>query len=289
MDGLASRARPECPRPSALGDAPGPDLGQQSGEHLRAAVRALLAPGGMTVVPPGPQDYVIMMRGVPVAPWIPRRPVADVWGAWLRYLEVLCAGWASDTPTVAANQAAPVGAASASASAWDAWRREHVWAIDARHVHEGVNALVGILTDPRHREGGVHLIGHSVGGATLLVYLTGWRAGLWPEPRLRLRSAVTLDAAVAGLAGAWSGAQRYLSAMAGDFPGVGSWAAARGIALLTVANRRDWWSHGALADLPYLGLRSGPPFTLRAQLNGSIHDGVRRMPQLVEALWGQRG
>jgi hypothetical protein len=283
MHGLASLAR--APLPPAMEHAPDPGPGQQSGEHLRAAVRALLAPGGMTVMPPGPQDYVIMLRGVPVAPWIPRRPVADVWGAWLRYLEELCAGWASDTPAGAADQVASAG----GASAWDAWRREHVWAIDARHVHEGVNALVSFLMDPRHRAGGVHLIGHSVGGATLLVYLTGWRAGLWPEPRLRLRSAVTLDAAVAGLAGAWSGAQRYLSAMAGDFPGVGSWAAARGIALLTVANRRDWWSHGALADLPYLGLRSGPPFTLLAQLNGSIHDGVRRMPQLVEALWGQRG
>lgn len=247
----------------------------------------------MVAAAPGPDDYIIMLRGVPVAPWIPRRPVAEVWGAWLRQLEDLCTGWATETPAISEDDLAPEAPTAAtravSASAWDAWRREHVWSLDAPHIHEGVNTLIDCLADSRLRGGAVHLLGHSVGGATVLAYLAGWRAGLWPAPRLRLRSAVTLDAAVAGVAGVWSGAQRVLAATPDGLHGMGAWAAAHGIALLTVANRRDWWSHGALGDLPYLGLRSGPRFTLRSQLNGSIHDGIRRMPQLADALWGQRG
>jgi hypothetical protein len=121
---------------------------------------------------------------------------------------------------------------------------------------------------------------------TALTYRAGWRAGILPPPRMRLHAALTLDAAVTGLAGVWSGAHRSLARDAGcQLNGLGAWSAEHGIALLTAANERDIWSHRALADLPYLGLRPHPCRGLRAQMNGTIHGWLRRAPQLVEAVW----
>jgi hypothetical protein len=59
----------------------------------------------------------------------------------------------------------------------------------------------------------------------------------------------------------------------------------QGISVLTVANSRDMWSHHALGGLPYLGLRLGPSLALLSQVDGAIHDMLRRMPQLVQAVW----
>src|SRR5260221_3497016 len=53
------------------------------GGELLAAVRALLALGGVSIGPPGPRDYVVLLRGMPVAPWMRLRPAADVWGTWV--------------------------------------------------------------------------------------------------------------------------------------------------------------------------------------------------------------
>jgi hypothetical protein len=246
-----------------------------AGGELLAAVRALLARGAISIPPPGPDDHVLLLRGVPVAPWIPLRPPAAAWAAWLRRLEELCVEWAglaSDAPV---------------AGGWDAWRREHVHSVDTRQTGAGARRLVAMLADPRLERGDVHLVGHSVGGAVVLAYLAAWRAGLLPPPRPRLRAAITLDAAVSGVAGVWSGIRGFLDDRTEPaLRGLGDWAAERGIAVLTATNERDVWSHRALADLPYLGLRLGPPLALGAQLDGTIHGWLRRTPQLVEALWG---
>jgi hypothetical protein len=69
------------------------------------------------------------------------------------------------------------------------------------------------------------------------------------------------------------------------FKGLGTWATDRGIGLLTACNERDVWSHRAIADLPYVGIRLGPRFGTLAQFNGRIHGLLRRTPQLVEAIW----
>jgi pimeloyl-ACP methyl ester carboxylesterase len=134
--------------------------------------------------------------------------------------------------------------------------------------------------------GEAHLIGHSVGGAAVLRYLTGVRAGSLPAPRVRVRAAVTLDAALSGIAGVWSGARTLTGRGASEgLAGLGAWAKLQEINLITICNERDIWSHRAVDDLPYVGLRLGPPFDLGAQLNGAVHGWVRRMPQIVDALW----
>jgi hypothetical protein len=255
-------------------------------------VRTLLARAGVTIAPPGPRDYVLLVRGVPVAPWIPLRPASEVWSAWLRRLEDLYAAW-SFAPGAAPVAPSPelgrplcAAAESWGSTAWDTWRRQHVLVLDARHTLAGANRLASVLTRPRIEQGEIHLVGHSVGGAAVLAYLAGWRAGLLPPPAAQLRAAVTLDAAVTGLAGVWSGALRYFAGGSeARLNGLSAWAAQRGIALVTASNQRDVWSHRALGDLPYLGLRLGPARGLRVQLNGTVHDWLRRTPQLVEALW----
>ncbi len=272
-------AAPEHERPAICVD----------GSDFTVAVRTLLAQAGVTIAPPGPRDYVLLVRGVPVAPWIPLRPAGEVWSAWLRRLEDLYAEW-SRTPTapsVEPGRTLRAAAESWAPTAWDTWRRQHVLVLDARYTLVGASRLASLLRRPRIDQGEIHLVGHSVGGAAVLAYLAGWRAGLLPPPAARLRTVVTLDAAVSGLAGVWSGARRYFaSASEARLNGLNAWAAQRGIALLTAANQRDVWSHRALADLPYLGVRLGPASGLRTQLNGTVHGWLRRAPQFVEAVWG---
>jgi hypothetical protein len=265
------------------------------GGELLAAVRAVLSRAGVTLSPPGPRDYVLLLRGVPVAPWIPLRPAAEVWAAWLQRLKELWSDW-TEALVASVTSAGPVieavadevaADADTSAPDWEAWREEHVVVVQARHALAGVDRLAALLQEERFAGSDVHLVGHSVGGATVLAYLAGCRAGLFAPPAARLRAAVTLDAAVEGLAGVWSGAARYLTTTTeAGLQGLGDWAGRQGIALLTACNERDIWSHRAISDLPYLGLRLGPPLALRAQLDGTIHGWLRRTPQLVEALWG---
>jgi len=129
----------------------------------------------------------------------------------------------------------------------------------------------------------------------VLAYVAGLRAGANAMPAVRLRAALTLDAAVAGLAGAWSGAKVHLARVTGErvmgegLRGLNAWALERGIRLLTATNERDAWSHRTLADLPYLGVRLGPRFTLRGQVNGTVHGWLRRSPEFVRAIWAPEG
>jgi hypothetical protein len=172
------------------------------------------------------------------------------------------------------------------AQGWEAWQAEHVHAVQFRRAEAGANQLAELLADPRMAGVAAHLIGHSVGGAAILCYLTGVRAGHLPTPAGHVRTAVTLDAAVSGFAGVWSGMRAFARRGETDaLHGLGAWALQRGISLLTISNERDIWSHRAIADIPYVGLRLGPPLDLGAQLNGAIHGWLRRMPQVVEALW----
>jgi hypothetical protein len=278
----------------------------QGDVDLRAAIRGLLARAGMLFAPPGPDDYVLLVRGMPVAPWIPLRPVADVWQTWLGRLEALWEEWTTQAAVAATAapssepgnrpealgpgdtaESAPEATPLPLAPAWEAWQREHVAVLQARHTGLGVRQLAALLSDWGPDQGCVHIVGHSVGGATALAYLSAWQAGTLPSPRAPIRTVLTLDAALTGLAGVWSGARQWL----GDSParglrGLGDWAARNGIAVLTLTNERDVWSHRAISDIPYLGLRLGPRIALRAHLDGSIHGILRRAPAIAEALWG---
>lgn len=242
---------------------------------LRAAIQALLAYRGIPIAPPGPRDLVVLLRGMPVAPWVPLRAASDVWATWLRQLERLWVAWdVADAP--------PPGA-----TRWDAWRSEHIVSLEARRAGIGARLLAQLLEAQSSAREAVHLVGHSVGGAAILAYLADIRAGAVPFPPVRLRTAITLDAAVTGVAGVWSGARRSLFETASKrLGGLGAWANQCGVALLTATNERDMWSHRALGDLLYLGLRHGPPRGLLQQIDGTIHGWLRRTPHLAEALWG---
>jgi hypothetical protein len=185
-------------------------------------------------------------------------------------------------------------------SGWETWRMRHIHSVEMSRVEAGLALLLPLLErlqrdeagSPLVAEGGLHLIGHSVGGAVIVAYLAGLRSRAHAAPALPLRSALTLDAAVTGLAGVWSGVKSYLHRVTGNhvmaegLHGLNSWADERGIWLLTASNHGDIWSHKRLADLPYLGVRLGSRLALRDQLDGTVHDWLRRTPEFVQAIWG---
>jgi hypothetical protein len=217
---------------------------------------------------------------MPVAPWMHLRPADDVWAAWLHGLRVLWLSWLNG------DAAATEAGANRANQGWDEWQARHVHTLEFRRAEPGSERLAELLAAPHLAHGEAHLVGHSVGGAAVLRYLTGVRAGRLPAPRARVRAAITLDAAVSGIAGVWSGARTFTQRGASEgFVGLGAWAREHDINLITICNERDIWSHRAMDDLPYVGLRLGPPLDLGAQLNGAIHDWLRRMPQVAEALW----
>lgn len=242
---------------------------------------------------PQRQDHVIFLRGLPVAPWMSTRPWQLVWSTWLARLEVLFHEWQA---TSAASDV------TSDAADWVTWRESHVHSMEARRVERGLDTLRQVLSDlitqMHARSGagpsearGIHLVGHSVGGAVILTYLAELRAHPQEMPAVSLRSALTLDAAVSGLAGAWSGAKSYLHRLTGNsimgqsLLGLNQWATEQDMRVLTVSNSGDVWSHNRLADLPYLGVRLGSRLALADQLNGTIHDWLRRTPEFVEAIW----
>lgn len=236
------------------------------------ALRDALARHQVNMPIPRPNEHVLLIRGVPVVPWIPLRPADVVWSAWLERLRALWECWAQTS--------------GAALGDWETWRAEHIHLLHAQLTPDGVRALALLLAEKGLAGEGVHLVGHSVGGASALAYLAGLRAELVEQPLARLRSVITLDAAVAGIAGVWTGTRQILGASAAQaFHGLGAWAADRGIGLLTACNERDLWSHRAIADLPYVGIRLGPRYGTLAQINGRIHGLLRRTPQLVEAIW----
>jgi hypothetical protein len=237
-----------------------------------AALRDALARHNIHIPVPLPNEHIFLLRGVPVVPWIPLRAADAVWSAWLDRLQSLWEGWGhlAGSPFVD----------------WPAWRDEHVHLLAEHHTRVGVEDLAYELSRTQLAGVGVHLVGHSVGGGAALAYLAELRAGIVDQPLARLRSVVTLDASVFGIAGVWTGTRQTLRAGAARaFKGLGAWSAERGIGVLTACNERDMWSHRAIADLPYVGMRLGPRHGTLSQIDGRIHGLLRRTPELVEAIW----
>ncbi len=247
---------------------------------LQTLIRTVLDGEQMVSVSPAPSDHVVFLRGVPIAPWIHLRPADEVWRLWLERLRELSRTW-SDEAAQSPDSMAPRD--------WPSWRATNVHMLQQDKVEAGVEQLASLLAKLASEAERAHLIGHSAGGAIALAYLAAARAGRIAAPQIPVRSVITLDAAVGGaggVAGIWSGATRYLREMGQTrWDELRQWATDQGIIVLTVANTRDMWSHRALGDLPYLGLRLGPSLALFSQLDGAIHDMLRRMPQLVQAIW----
>ncbi len=241
--------------------------------------RRLTSPVALRFSRPTLADHVIFVCGVPVAPWVQPRPACEVWAIWLQRLrEVL----AEQTDEHEGDTRQPPD------DEWRRWLEAHVHFFHVRRVREGVARLAALLGAHADEPGEAHVIGHSAGGATVLGYLAGLRNGALALPGMPIRSAITLDASVSGLAARWSDVRSYLRDVAGSgWQELSAWSQERGISVLTASNELDIWSHRALADLPYLGVRIGPTLTFRRQLNGVMHDVLRRTPQVVHAVWGQ--
>jgi hypothetical protein len=235
-----------------------------------------------TLAVPAAADFVFFMAGVPVAPWMRARPLNVTWKSWLARL---CQIVEVQLPANAVSRDGhpPIEAMDA----WEQWSALHAHAYRFRRVSTGLAWLLARLAACRGSESaGAHVIGHSAGGTAALAYLAGLRAGIFPMPGLALRSVITLDAAVHGLAGRWTNLHGFLRRAARtDLRGLGTWAREHGIALLTIANEHDLWSHPALDDIPYLRVPIGMPGALRAHLDGSIHAELRNSAQIIEALW----
>jgi hypothetical protein len=221
---------------------------------------------------------------MPVAPWMRLRPVEDVWAAWFGGLRALWASWADGSDELAPAAARPAD------QGWSAWRERYVHTLEFRRALPGSERLAELLASPQMADMAAHLVGHSVGGAAVLRYLSGVRAGRLPAPRARVSAAITLDAAMSGVAGMWSGARTFARSGSSErLDGLGAWARQHTVNLITISNEHDIWSHRAMADLPYVGLRLGPALDLGAQLNGAVHGWLRRMPEVVAALWPNPG
>jgi hypothetical protein len=228
------------------------------------------------------------------------RPWAEVWSVWLAHLEARFRTWQAGAAAAPPSDERAEGASDQShESDWTAWRARHIHSVEMSRVEAGLALLLPLLdrierdeVGGQVAEGGLHLIGHSVGGAVIVAYLAGLRTRTHAAPALPLRSALTLDAAVSGLAGVWSGVKSYLHRVTGNhvmaegLHGLNGWADERDIWLLTASNHGDIWSHKRLADLPYLGVRLGSRLALRDQLDGTVHDWLRRTPEFVQAIWG---
>src|SRR5579884_45968 len=67
------------------------------GAHVAPIAAASVWLSALRLPLPQRQDHVVFLRGVPVAPWMTKRPWQTVWSAWLARLEVLFAEWDGST------------------------------------------------------------------------------------------------------------------------------------------------------------------------------------------------
>jgi pimeloyl-ACP methyl ester carboxylesterase len=246
-------------------------------ESISRTVRDLVLHAGYSPIMPTALDHFVFLCGVPIGPWIRPRPPSQVWSLWFGALR----------ESVLPLAGADMRTARRSPATWETWADRHIHTLRFRTVWQGIAHLLECLeTLPVADGGGVHLIGHSAGGAASLAYLLALQANLLNMPRLPIRTVITLDAAVSGLAGTWTGMQHFRRYVVGaDFRDLGPWAREHSISVLTIANRRDVWSHKALGTIPYLGLSLGPALAFRSHFDGTIHEELRSAPQLIQAVW----
>lgn len=277
----------------------------------RLLARSLEYSGALPTLPlPEPDDIIIFFHGIPVVPWL-KRVGQRQWKPWLDHL----------LTTFQARY--PDRTEFASPAAWDAWLHRHVRYLEVHFARLASVRITQVATAVPPGPGALYLVGHSAGGSAVLQYLADLREGATALPARPIRVALTLDAAVTGPARAWTGwpvanerpnyidrllprlertlvlsdaaprwrhrvtwARSYLRL---PFTGLGEWARAQQIALLTVSNLADAFTHSALGDIPFARVRIGRRFDVRGMLNGRTHVCVQRDSRMPPLLWWDDG
>lgn len=251
-------------------------------------------------------DILVFCYGIPVVPWLKRIGVHQ-WNNWLDHLGATLRARYPDREDILPG--AP----------WQQWIREHVQFVETHFARSAGQRIAQVVHALPSEPGGVYLFGHSAGGAAVLEYLADLRDGLAPLPGRRIRAALTMNAAVSGLARAWSAwpvaperpsrydqviprmreylvlnrsqlrrhrritwAREYIH---NPFHALGAWAKEQNMALVTVCNVADAFSHDALADIPYLRLQIGTRFDLQGIVTGKTHLSVQRDPRVPHFIW----
>ncbi len=260
---------------------------------------------------PEVDDMLVFLFGIPVVPWLKRVGVRQ-WHQWLDHLALTMRARYPDREDIAPG------------AAWDAWVERHVHYVEVHFARIAGQRLAQLL-NAAQGSGQIYLFGHSAGGSAVLQYLADLRDGLVPNPARPIRAVVTMDAAVTGPARIWTGwpianerpgrldrifpairtylrlnpstrqvaphrvvtwAHNYVTA---PYRGLGAWARGNGIALLSVANVADTFSHGPLGDIPYICMRIGRRFDVRGIVTGKTHLCVQRDPRVPPFIWWHDG
>lgn len=263
---------------------------------------------------PEGDDILVFLFGIPVVPWLKRVGIQQ-WNMWLDHL--------AQTLRLRYPERADI----APGAPWEEWVRRHVRYIEVHFARIAGLRLAQSLNSLPQSKGSIYLFGHSTGGAAILQYLADLRDGIVPAPSLPIRAALTMDAAVTGPSRLWTGwplanerpshldhvipARRsYLrltpraeseqlgwrrsiswfhNYLETPFKSLGTWAQEEGIALLSISNVADAFTHGQLGDIPFLRLRIGRRFDLWSILTGKAHICVQRDPRMPPFLWWHEG
>lgn len=255
---------------------------------------------------PEADDIIVFSYGIPVVPYLKRVGVRQ-WNQWLDHLgETLRARY-------------PQRADIAAGAAWEAWIRDHVHYVEVHFARLAGQRIARLAANLKTGPGKLYLFGHSAGGAAVLQYLADLRDEVVPAPAVPIRAALTMDAAVVGPSRVWTGwpvapehpgrldrimpkfrtylklngakpewrthftwARDYMHA---PFRGLGAWAREQEIAVLTVSNIADAFSHRILDDLPYLEMQIGTRFDIQGFISGKTHLCVQRDPRVPHFLW----
>jgi pimeloyl-ACP methyl ester carboxylesterase len=260
-------------------------------------------------IPPLPlpdiDDIIVLAHGIPVVPWL-KRVGTRQWQIWLDHIGRLLRLRYPDRADIAPGPA------------WSQWLADHVCYVETHFARIAGQRIAQLVSALPPGTGEIYIIGHSAGASAVLQYLADLREEVVPPPSRPIRAVLTLDAAVTGIARAWTGwptapegpssfdrfwprIERYLRLdrpqpswrrhirWARDyvdppFAGLGAWLRGQGIGILTVSNIADAFTHGALADLPYLSLRIGRRFDVRGMVTGKTHMCIQRDPRVLPVL-----
>ncbi len=255
---------------------------------------------------PDIDDIIILCYGIPVAPWLKRIGIIQ-WNNWLDHLGEALRKQYPNNPLIQPGEA------------WAQWITSHVQFIETHFAHIAAQKIAQILNAMSSKNGAIYLFGHSAGGAAVLDYLADLRSGAAPQPAKPIRAALTLNAAVSGIARSWTAwptfserpskfdrllpvLQKYVtlntswptvrfaltwSRMYQEFPfrRLGAWAHDHGISVLTVCDSGDIFSHGPLDDVPFHQLNIGSRFDFQNILNGKNHLHIQRDPRVPKYIW----
>jgi hypothetical protein len=135
---------------------------------------------------------------------------------------------------------------------FDEWAAGHAHFILSESAAAGATGIAQGLSD-NTADGEVHVVGTSAGGAAVFTYLSQAMRGDVPFDR-RIRSVMTVDSPL-GYQFPFTGDDLLSGFQAGSMktdvePGIGAWAKAAGIAILTIDTVQDIVGYDPLPDVP---------------------------------------